>query len=105
MLAQLVVILSTTFNSRQQGAPIQPRRTVLSLTMQEHRRRSRSAFTQRPQGSLWDRFLTALMGRSDWDYSGHHPRRVGLFVAGQDWELPLVLPPLAAVTLLHLPLM
>ena len=45
------------------------------------------------------------MGRSDWDYSGHHPRRVGLFVAGQDWELPLVLPPLAAVTLLHLPLM
>ena len=46
----------------------------------------------------WDRFLTALVGRSDWDYSGHHPRRVGLFVAGQDWELPLVLPPLAAVT-------
>ena len=40
------------------------------------------------------------MGRSDWDYSGHHPRHVGLFVAGQDWELPpgtmpLVLPPLA----------
>ena len=43
VLAQLVVILSTTFNSRQQGTPIQPRRTVLSLTMQEHRRRSRSA--------------------------------------------------------------
>ena len=43
VLAQLVVILSTTFNSRQQGAPIQPRRTVLSLTMQEHRRHSRSA--------------------------------------------------------------
>ena len=43
-----------------------------------------------------DRFPTALVGWSDWDYSGHHPRRVGLFVVGQDWEQPLVLPPLAA---------